>query len=149
MSTKEYLSQVSRLNRMIQNKISEISQLQELEYSVSDIRGVERTRTETGEGRSVASYAKIEEMEYKLGQAIDEYVRKKELIVSQIDSMENEISYDILFARYIEKKTLEKIAESLNYSFRQITRLHGKALREFEKKYGDLYLEEEGMFHLS
>ena len=65
------------------------------------------------------------------------------------DSMEDEVSYDILFARYIEKKTLERIAESLHYSFRQITRLHGKALQEFEKKYGYLYLGEENLFRPS
>ena len=91
----------------------------------------------------------IEEMEHKLGQAVEEYVHKREAIISQIESMEDEISYDILFARYIEKKTLEGIAESLHYSFRQITRLHGKALQEFEEKYGNRYLEEESLSHMS
>lgn len=149
MTTKEYLSQISRLNRMIQNKISEISQLWELECGISDMRGSERTGIEADGGRVGTSYAKIEEMEHKLGQAIDEYVCKRELIISQIEGIEDEIFYDILFARYIEKKTLEGIAGSLHYSFRQITRLHGKALREFEEKYGDMYLEEESMFHMS
>jgi hypothetical protein len=149
MTTKEYLSQVSRLNRMIQNKISEISQLRELECSVAGMQGPERSGAEAYGGRGGASYAMIEEMEHKLGQAVEEYVHKREAIISQIESMEDEISYDILFARYIEKKTLEGIAESLHYSFRQITRLHGKALQEFEEKYGNRYLEEESLSHMS
>ena len=149
MTTKEYLSQISRLNRMIQNKISEISQLRELECSISGIQDRDSMQNGTNSDWAGISYAKMEEMEHRLDKMIDEYVRKKESIISQIDSMDDEISYDILFARYIEIKTLEKIAGSLNYSFRQITRLHGKALQEFEKKYGDWYLEEESMFHMS
>jgi hypothetical protein len=56
--------------------------------------------------------------------------------------MEDETLYTILFSRYVEKKTFEKIATETSYCYRQITRLHGKALREFEKKYGETYLEE-------
>ncbi len=147
MTTKEYLSQISRCNRMIRNKVSEISQLRELENSFSEIRG--REKADEDNDKIGTSCVKIEEMERRLDEMIDEYVCKKELIVSQIDSMEDEVSYDILFARYIEKKTLERIAESLHYSFRQITRLHGKALQEFEKKYGYLYLGEENLFRPS
>ena len=65
------------------------------------------------------------------------------MIISQIDNMEDETYYDILFSRYIEKKTFEKIASDMNYSFRNTTRLHGKALKEFEKKYGYLYLDKD------
>lgn len=67
---------------------------------------------------------------------------RKNEIITQIDSIENEVFYDILFSRYIEQKTFEKIAQDMNYSFRQITRLYEKALKEFEKKYGVEHLEE-------
>lgn len=141
MTTKEYLSQISRINRMIQNKLSEISQLRELSLSISAISNEERVQSSPNFDRLGTSYCKIEEMEEKLNEMIDEYVEKKEIIISQIDSMEDETYYDILFSRYIEKKTFEKIATDMNYSFRNTTRLHGKALQEFEKKYGQLYLD--------
>jgi DNA-directed RNA polymerase specialized sigma subunit len=54
--------------------------------------------------------------------------------------MENKVIYGVLFARYIEQKTFERIAADMNYSFRQITRLHRRAIFEFEKKYGSEYL---------
>lgn len=79
------------------------------------------------------TYCKIEEMEEKLDKLIDEFVDKKNLIISQIDKIENETYYEILFARYIEKKTFEKIADEMTYSWRQVIRLHGRALQEFEK----------------
>lgn len=144
-STKEYLSQISRMDRMIQNKISEISQLKTLSASITSLRLGEKVQTSPNYDKIGTAYTKIEEMEEKLDDIIDEYVDLKNEIISQIDSLENENCYQVLFAKYVEKKTFEKISTEMNYSFRQITRLHGKALREFEKKYGNLYLEKKNV----
>jgi len=81
-------------------------------------------------------------MERKIDGMVDELVDKKEKIIQQIDSMEDENTYNILFARYIEKKTFEVIATEMKYSWRQVVRLHGTALKQFEKKYGEGYLNE-------
>ena len=140
MDTKQYLQQISRLDRMIQNKLAEISQLRELAMSVSAVKNEERVQNTPNFDKIGTAYCKIEEMEEKLDKLIDEFVDKKNLIISQIDKIENETYYEILFARYIEKKTFEKIADEMNYSFRNTTRLHGLALREFERKFGEKYL---------
>lgn len=139
MDTKQYLQQISILDRMINNKLAEISQLRELAMSVSAVKNEERVQTTPNFDNIGTAYCKIEEMEEKLDKLIDEYVDKKNMIISQIDGIENETYYEILFARYIEKKTFEKIADEMTYSFRNVTRLHGRALQEFEKKYGNLY----------
>lgn len=140
METKQYLSQISRLDRMIKNKISEISQLRELLMSVSAVSVDEKVQTSPNFDKIGSSFCKISEMEDKLNLLLDEYVKKKNEIISQIESIEDEISYEILFARYIEKKTFERIATDINYSFRNTTRLHGKALKLFEQQYGKIYL---------
>lgn len=140
MQTKEYLNQISRMNRLINNKLTEISQLREMACSISAIKNEERVQSTPNFDKMGSTYAKIDEMEHNLDKMIDDYVEKKNVIISQIDSMEDEVTYGILFSRYIEKKTFEVIATEMNYSFRQITRLHGKALLDFEKKYGNLYL---------
>ena len=142
MTTKEYLSQISRLNRVIENKIVEIKQLKELYYGVkSATTAEERVQTSPDYDKIGTAYAKIDELERNLDESIDYYVDKKNEIIKQIDSMEDETLYTILFSRYIEKKTFEKIATETTYCYRQITRLHGKALNEFEKKFGYLYLD--------
>lgn len=139
MDTKQYLSQISRLDRMIKNKMTELAQYKELAYGLSAVANEERVQTSPDFDKIGGKVTKIIEMEEKIDKLIDEYVDKKNLIVSQIDSMENETYYEILFARYIEKKTFEKIATDIGYSFRNTTRLHGKALIDFEKKYGKFY----------
>ena len=140
MKTKDYLSQVSRLNKMINNKLSEISQLRELSISISAIGNDEKVQTSPNFDKIGTEIAKIDELESNLDKMIDEYLVKRERIIAQIDTMEEESVYQILFSRYIEKKTFEKIATEMEYSWRQIVRLHGKALQQFEKKYGEEYL---------
>ena len=140
MKTKDYLSQVSRLNKMINNKLSEISQLRELSVSISAIGNDEKVQTSPNFDKIGTAIAKIDELENNLDKMIDEYLVKRERLIAQIDTMEEESVYQILFSRYIEKKTFEKIATEMEYSWRQIVRLHGKALQQFEKKYGEEYM---------
>nr|DAI07205.1 MAG TPA: Protein of unknown function (DUF1492) [Bacteriophage sp.]DAM06713.1 MAG TPA: Protein of unknown function (DUF1492) [Caudoviricetes sp.]DAO91604.1 MAG TPA: Protein of unknown function (DUF1492) [Caudoviricetes sp.] len=142
MTTKEYLGQISRLNRMINNKLTEIAQLKDMAVSISATQSGERVQTTPNFDKIGTKYAKIDEMERKIDGMVDELVDKKEKIIQQIDSMEDENTYNILFARYIEKKTFEVIATEMKYSWRQVVRLHGTALKQFEKKYGEGYLNE-------
>lgn len=141
MTTKDYLNQISRLNRMINNKLTEITQLRELSCSISAIRNEEKVKSSSDPDKIGSTYAKIDEMERNLDKTIDEYTDKKNLIIGQIDSIEDEDCYNILFSRYIEKKTFEVIATEMNFSYRNVTRLHGRALKAFEDKYGETYLK--------
>ena len=140
METRDYLNQINRYDRMIQNKFLEIAQFRALTRSISSVACKERVQSSSEFDKIGNSIAKLNAMEESLADMIDEYIRKKDVIVSQIDGIENEEHYSLLFSRYVEKKTFEKIAYEMNYSFRHITRLHGRALKEFEKKYGYLYI---------
>lgn len=124
----------------MQNKLSEIGQLRELSRSVSAVVNEERVQTTPNFDKIGTMYCKIEAMEEKLSALIDEYMKQKNEIISQIEGLDDEIYYELLFHRYIERKTFEEIAVDIKYSFRQTLRLHGKALCAFEEKYGHLYL---------
>lgn len=127
---------------MINNKLTEIAQLKDMAASISAPQSGDRVQTTLNFDKIGTKYAKIDEMERKIDGMVDELVDKKEKIIQQIDSMEDENTYNILFARYIEKKTFEVIATEMKYSWRQVVRLHGTALKQFEKKYGEGYLNE-------
>lgn len=141
MTTKDYLNQISRLNRMINNKLTEIAQLRELSCSISAVKNEERVLSSSDPDKIGTTYAKIDEMERNLDKMIDEYTDKKNTIIGQIDGIEDEDYYNVLFSRYIEKKTFEVIATEMNFSYRNVTRLHGRALKVFEEKYGNNYLK--------
>lgn len=124
---------------MINNKLSELAQLKNLSCSISAVQAGDRVQSTPNFDKIGTNYAKIDEMERKIDSLIDEYVNKRNTIIGQIDSMEDTNTYNILFARYIEQKTFEVIATEMTYSWRQIIRLHGKALQQFEEKYGYIY----------
>ena len=49
--------------------------------------------------------------------------------------------YHVLSMRYVSKNTFEEISNNTNWSLRKIFSLHGKALQEFERRFGNEYLE--------
>ena len=61
-------------------------------------------------------------------QEIDELIRVKAEIEHTISAVADERLRLILIARYINCKTFEYIACEMHYSYKQICRLHGKAL---------------------
>ena len=139
MDTKQYLQQISRLDEIINNKLAEIAQLRELATSICAVKNNEKVQTTPNFDKIGTAICRIEKAEEEIDKLVDEYVDKKNLIISQIEGIKDETYYEILFARYIEKKNFEKIANEMTYSFRNITRIHGRALQEFEKKYGHTY----------
>lgn len=140
LETKAYLSQISKFDLMIKNKISELATLREMCYGLTAIKNEERVQTTPNFDKIGTAVAKLDELERKTNDLMVVYVNKRNKITDQIDAMDDKVIYGILFARYIENKTFERIAADMNYSFRQITRLHAKALIEFEKLYGHEYL---------
>lgn len=140
MTTKDYLNQINRLNMLVNNKLTEIAQYRELSCSISAVKNVEKVMTSPNQDKIGTNIAKIDEMERKLDEIIDYYIDKKNYIISQIQDIENDDYYEILFARYIEKLTFEKIANKTGWCWRQAHRIHAKALKAFEEKYGDEYL---------
>ena len=140
MTTKQYLNQVHRLDQIINNKLSEIYQLKNLVCSISVSSDSDRVQTSSDQDPLGNAVAKIVDLENEVNDCIDHFSEKRRKIIMQIDSIENQMQYQILFSRYIERKTFEKIADDNGYSVRQIIRIHGEALLQFEKAFGHEYL---------
>ena len=66
MQTREYLNQISRLNRTINNKLVEIQQLREMACNVTAIQNDERVKTSPDPDRMGVTFSKIDEMEKEL-----------------------------------------------------------------------------------
>lgn len=139
METKEYLQQIGRYDRLINNKLVELAQYRSMACSVSAVKNDEKVQSSPSHDTMDKIVFKIEQMENEIDMLVDRYIDNKRIIISQIDSMSDEMTYQILFSRYVEQKTFEKMAIEMNYCYKQIIRRHGKALQEFEQKWGDTY----------
>lgn len=141
MTTKSYLEQVERLNRMIQNKLSEINQLKHIAMSITNEQKEINVQTSSDKDKMGTAVAKLVDLERETDKLVDDYINKRKRIIEQVDSISDTNMYHVLSERYISRKELSVIAVEMGYSFKQVCRIHGNALEEFEKLYGDEYLK--------
>lgn len=141
MNTKTYLNQISRLDKMIQNKLSEIYRLKTIACSVTVSTDKEAVDVSSDKDKLGSTVTKIVDLEKDTDKLVDEFMRKRNHIISQIDSMENTDYYHVLSMRYVNQNTFEEIAQATNWSIRKIFTIYGRALQEFERLYGREYLE--------
>lgn len=141
MVTKQYLSQIERLDKMIQNKLSEIYQLKTMACSVTVSNDSERVQTSYDKDRLGSTVSKIVDLEKEIDALVDNFVAKRKHIISQIDNIENTDYYHVLSMKYVSRNTFEEIANKTHWSIRKVFSIHGEALKEFEKLYGKEYLE--------
>nr|DAW32997.1 MAG TPA: Protein of unknown function (DUF722) [Caudoviricetes sp.] len=71
---------------------------------------------------------KLEEHERKIDVKIDDWYEAKLNIEKAIHTVESDTLRLLLRYRYINGWTWEKIAVEMNYAYRNVTRLHGKAI---------------------
>lgn len=141
MTTKRYLEQIERLDRMIQNKLSEINQLKNIATSITIAPKEVNVQVSSDKDRMGNAVSKLLDLEKETDQLVDDYIGKRKRIIEQIDSMEDTNMYHVLSERYIMRKELGVIAVEMGYSFKQVCRIHGDALKEFERIYGREYIK--------
>ena len=139
MTTKEYLSQVDRLDKMIARKLCEICELKESAYGIGAISSEERVQTTPNHDPLGTMYVRNAELEEKYKNQIGVYDDLREKIKLQIVSVDNQMHRNVLFAKYVDGKSLERIADEMSRTYKHITKGHGKALMEFEQKYKSCY----------
>ena len=141
METKQYLGQIKRLDRMIQNKLSEIYQLKTMACSITIEPKEDKIQTSSDKDRMGSTVVKIVDLENEVDSLVDELVDKRKKIIEQIDNMDNDDYYHVLTERYVLKKTFNEIAQGESWGSRQVYRVHDKAIVEFERIYGEEYLK--------
>ena len=79
-----------------------------------------------------------DELEDEINADIDKMIEWKRFASEMIESLDDDREKIILYKRYFEKKSFEQISVDTNYSWRQVHRLHGRALVVLENKYKDV-----------
>ena len=131
MTTKEYLSQILNLDKRINAKLEQITQLRSFVEKVTSPY-TEKIQSSPSDTMSI-NISKIIDLENDINAEIDRLVDLKTRITHEIDNMPNNINSALLSSRYISGKTWREIAEELAYGERQIFRIHKNALREFRR----------------
>lgn len=133
MTTKEYLSQISRLDRMIKNKLTELSQLKEMTHGLSAIPNEERVQSTPNFDKIGTAVAKIIDMEKEIDILVDAFVDLKKEVYQKISMLKSSRHKYILIQKYVKYKSIYTIAEELKMTDRGCKKAHKRALEELDK----------------
>lgn len=137
MKAKEYLQQIFLLDTAINQKLREVSALRLKVQSIGSVDySKDRIMTSaSGNAVFVKLTERIIDLEKEINAEIDNFVRQKNKIINQIQKSENACYADLLFKRYVEYKSLERISIEMNYSYDRIRHMHADALENFQDKF--------------
>lgn len=132
MTAKEYLGQAYRLDQRINSKLEQVMSLRDLTTkataTMSDMPG--------GGSRNVYRMqdiiGKIIDLEDEINQDIDALVDLKREMVATIKAVADPECQTLLELRYLCFKTWEQIAVDMQYSTRNIYKLHDRAIKEIK-----------------
>lgn len=138
MTAKEYLMQDRSLEFKIKQRRQQAKELKQAAQSVSSPSMGERVQaSQTGVAleKAVEKYIGLLETA-ELEAASFQEVRNE--IIRRIEKSDDFRFIQVLTYRYINHMKFEEIACKMNYSFRQVRRLHKRALENFEKNNKDV-----------
>lgn len=134
MTAKEYLSQLRRLNVVINNKIKELYELRAMSGCVSGIDySADKVQVSPKVGGSFEEVIeKIILLDKYINKLTDEFASLRSEINSDIEGLTNLKYRKVLQMRYIELLPFDEIAGKMEISERSVYRLHGRALSSFK-----------------
>lgn len=125
---KAYLRQAYKLDKRLQREQMKLEKLRSaIEYRSPSFEGAGGHGSGDKIGSAVTSII-------ERGQRVDEltalYTMRYKEIDDAIHTMDDDILVEVLERRYLLYQKWEEIADSMNYTVRHITRLHGQALKK-------------------
>ena len=132
MNAEEFLQQIERADRIINNKLSEIYRLRCLATSITVPTDREAVQTSGVSDKVGNTVAKIIDLENEINDLIDKYVDLQRICIGVIETLENPLHYTVLHKHYVQYKTFAKIAEEEHYSYDGIMKVKRKALEQVE-----------------
>ena len=129
---KEYLGGYRRHGRRIKRINSEIEEIRSMKMSASAMKG-DGMPHGSGTKSDLSDYvAKLDSLEEELYQEGVKQVESYKEIDYKISEVNNEDERDVLFYRYIKGKNFWEISQIMDYSERQIRRIHRKAIENIK-----------------
>lgn len=132
MTAKEYLSQLRKLDIMINQKQQELDVIHSRITSATASMGGEsviKSKTNIRED----NLARYIDLDTEINRDIDYMIDMRHRIIDQIHMLKDSKYIELLFKRYVEFKKFELIAVEMMYDYGTIRHIHAQALNEFEK----------------
>lgn len=129
---KKYLMEIQRIEEQMNERLEELSSLKAM-YGLRGCGLSEKVQTSQKGDNLENGVIKCIELQDKINEMVDNFVDKKNKIITQIHDLSDNRCVKVLYRRYVKYMSFESIAVELNYSYDHVKRLHRKALKDFER----------------
>lgn len=131
MKAKDYLQQISKLDKMIQNKMIEKEQWKDMATSTTASSDGERVQSSGSQQKMADAVCKYVAIEAEINSQIDKLIELKKDVISTIEQLPS-TEYDLLHIVYIQFKSFEEAAEIYKKTYSWATTVHGRALKHVQ-----------------
>lgn len=136
-NAKEYLQKMRMYDARIESKLLEVQQLKAMITKITPTLKEDVVTASGNKDKLGDAVAKIVDLESEINKDIDCYIELKREVKAKLEKLANPNYYKVLEKRYVQYYTFERIATEMHYSYRNITKLHGRALQAFARVIDD------------
>lgn len=131
MNAKEFLRQIKKLDKLIENKLAEVQKWKEIASNTSTNMTGERVQA-SGNPQSIAdAICRYIDLEREINKDIDNLIEIKKSVINVIEKL-NTTEYDVLHKVYVQGFTFDEVAIACKRSRSWATTVHGRALKHVQ-----------------
>jgi archaellum component FlaC len=131
LKAKDFLLQLKKLDRLIENKEFEKQQWKDIATSITVQTTGERVQSSGSKDKIANAVVRYVEIENEINQQIDKYIKVKEDIINVIEQLDYSF-YDLLHKVYVQGKALNLASYEMGNSESWGTTMHGRALQKVQ-----------------
>lgn len=131
MNAKEFLRQIKKLDRLIENKLIEIQRWKDIANNTTANLTGERVQSSGNPQKIADAIGRYIDLEREINQDIDNLVDTKKDVIGVIEQL-NATEYDVMHKIYVQHLTLEDVADAYDRTYSWVTTIHGRALKHVQ-----------------
>ena len=132
MKAKEYLLQIRKIDRLVENKIAELEHWQAIATGTTTFSDGDRVQSTGNKYKMEDAIIKCIEINNEINSEIDRLVDTRKEVISTIERLKPS-EYDVLHKIYVQNKDFQEIATAKKMSYSWVTTKHGRALASLQK----------------
>lgn len=131
MNAKEFLHQVRKLDKLIENKLVEVQQWRAIAKNTATIFTPDKVQSTHNPLKVQDAICKYMDLEAEINRDIDNLIDIKKDVLSVIEQL-SAMDYDVLHKIYVQGLTLQDVASIYDRQYGWATTRHGIALKEVQ-----------------
>lgn len=131
MKAQDFLKQIKKLDKLIENKLAEVQRWKDIANNTSVNMSGERVQSSGSTDTIVNAICTYMDLEREIKQCVDELIAKRKDILDVIEQL-NATEYDILHKIYVQGFTLQEVASLYDRRYEWATTTQGRALKHVQ-----------------